>query len=144
MLTVGMDSMMITSVRLFACLSLIAAAGCRTYNGTIDCSPACASGFHCDTGSGSCVPDSNVDMAVAGPADIAVSACDPPCALPLRCNAQRRCVPCLTDEHCPIGNICKTTNFGTICTPGCGDDSRCPMGSKCCNSACVSVQSDAL
>ncbi|MEZ4391174.1 MAG: hypothetical protein R3A48_08770, partial [Polyangiales bacterium] len=54
--------------------------------------------------------------------------------LPRRCDtATRRCVACVTDEHCPIGTRC----MGSVCVPGCDNTRGCPAGSTCCGGGCI-------
>ena len=135
------------NVRLaFTCLVLfVAGCGPGTAPG---CDPACAAGERC-TASGC---EADVDMAVAEPRDMA-PACSPPCqgAAPY-CNANRVCVPCLVDEQCPAGKLCRSTPNSATCVPGCNDDARCNGAAgdggaggplKCCGGQCLDVTSDA-
>src|SRR5437868_6451396 len=127
----------------FALLACLAASACRTDQGTFDCPMPCATRFKCDTSNGMCVPDplADTDMGTTMP-DLA-GAC-PPCVAPTPvCDAAaRKCVVCLKDADCPLGNVCKQGMVGNTCTPGCSDDSRCAQGSRCCVNNCVNVQTD--
>ncbi len=117
------------------------------------CSPACAAGTHCD--GAACVADApedsgvTVDLAVSVNADL-VMGCMPACTNGKHCNANRQCVLCITDEHCPFGQVCKTSAGNAICVPGCADDSRCGQAQsdggalvmKCCTGQCIDSSSD--
>ncbi len=129
----------------FACsLAVLVAAGCTPAPVPLTCEPACATGFRCDSTTGQCVSDgTTVDMAAGGGGDMPAATCNPPCAMPTPfCNANKQCVACLADKDCQPGNICKTTNLGAACVPGCVDDARCPNGQKCCNAQCVDPTKD--
>ena len=83
-----------------------------------------------------------VDIATPAQPDMA-GACSMICAgATPHCNANRLCVACLMDSHCPMGQICKTTGPSSICVPGCVDDSRCGAGQKCCDGGCIDVAKD--
>src|SRR5262245_46093707 len=75
------------------------------------CNPACKAGFHCSCeGAGGCVPDQPGMGDLAG-ADMSATVGDGGCAM--ACSAPTpycrggACVPCVTDAHCPPGQICK-------------------------------------
>jgi hypothetical protein len=60
------------------------------------------------------------------------------------------CVPCLTDDHCPPGNVCRMFGSTSACVPGCGSDARCAGAGgdggagamKCCGGQCVNSGAD--
>jgi hypothetical protein len=61
-------------------------------------------------------------------------------SLPRRCDTQsRRCVACVTDEHCPIGTRC----MGNACVPGCDATRGCPTGQTCCGGGCFDTATNA-
>ena len=133
------------SLFLAVALAFGLAAGCGDNAvPTAVCDPACPKGSTCIDGT--CTPDApGADMAVS--LDLAAT-CTPACsgANPY-CSADHLCVPCLTDDNCPIGNLCKPSGRGTLCVPGCVDDSRCSKGGasamKCCGGACTDTGTDA-
>ena len=108
------------------------------------CDPPCPNGSHCDE-TGSCMPDPlPPDMAV--PMDFA-GACYPACTgAASHCNAQGRCVACITSDHCAPGFVCKADTG--VCVQGCSDDSRCRAGDggasamACCAGQCTDTASD--
>jgi Cys-rich repeat protein len=83
------------------------------------------------------------DMMGGNPGDMTVT-CTPACANPTPyCNPSRVCVPCLTDMHCPSGQVCRVVGQSSACVPGCSDDGRCGGGTrKCCAGACVDTGVD--
>jgi len=86
---------------------------------------SCPPDQHCDAASSRCIPGCRADEGCTN-ADAGVSR--------LRCDtATRSCVQCVTDSHCPTGNLC----VGSLCVMGCNDTSGCPGGQSCCGGACV-------
>ncbi len=84
---------------------------------------------------------------VAPPPDMALAVCSPACsgAAPW-CNDAHNCVVCLTDEHCPAGQVCHKAGNSAQCVAGCADDARCRKGGgsqSCCNMQCIDTSSDA-
>src|SRR5262249_52756169 len=53
-----------------------------------------------------------------------------------------RCVVCVTDSDCPVGQVCRSSGAATSCVTGCADDSRCAMGQQCCDGACTDTTKD--
>jgi hypothetical protein len=121
--------------------------------------PRCASdtdcangsgGPSCDLGTGRCVPCTAAsDRCPSGQYCVAaMNRCDNGCRDDAACAAtaatprceptSRACVACVTDEHCPAGNLC----VGSVCVAGCNAASRCPTGEACCAGACVNPQSN--
>src|SRR4051794_3904027 len=95
----------------FASILLVLAAGCGNPGSCV-----CPVGTHCDAAGQSCLSDVAADLALTGgAADMAMSKCNPPCAGGTFCNANHQCVPCLTDEDCPKGQVCHATGLGTAC-----------------------------
>ena len=107
-----------------------------------------AGGPVCDVASGRCIgcrlsPDTcPADQHCDGASSRCVSGCraDEGCrtgdagAGGLRCDTNTRsCVQCVTDDHCPTGNLC----VGNLCVTGCTDTRGCPGGQTCCSGACV-------
>jgi hypothetical protein len=95
---------------------------------------ACPADRHCDGATHTCVPGcradegcraTSADGGTAGPAQ----RCDP---------ARHECVACVTDGHCPPGNLC----VGNLCVTGCNDRQPCPTGRTCCDGACVETDSN--
>ena len=139
----AMPQRLIANLFAFAFL-VAAAAGCKTETLTLSCDPPCAPGFSCDTTTGQCVTGGEMpDLTAGPPGDMAMGGCSPACAAPTPfCNPNKQCVACLADKDCPMGSVCKTTNLGASCQPGCTDDSRCANGQKCCNAQCVDPTKD--
>jgi hypothetical protein len=121
-----------------------ACSGTSTTSSLI-CRPLCPNGTHC-TLEGCIVDEPLADLAVAAPDG---GGCSPACTNPSPyCNASGQCVPCLADEHCPVGHLCVASGATTVCVPGCADDSRCSDGKnsalKCCDGRCIDSSSDPL
>jgi hypothetical protein len=126
-------------------------AGCSTPSvddtTTLVCMPPCPAGQTC-TDKGCVGGGSGADFSAAV-MDMA-TACSPACgAAAPWCNPSHVCVPCLTNDHCPAGSICKLIGASSACVPGCADDSRCTAASdggaafgKCCNGQCVDTARD--
>ena len=115
--------------------------GCTPPPAKYACVPECAPGFTCDTSSGNCVPGASDQPDLSATPD--GGSCDPRCVSPTPfCNKNRQCVGCLADGDCPSGQVCRTSNLGAACAPGCTDDSRCGNGQKCCNGACADLTKD--
>jgi len=93
--------------------------GCRT-------SPdSCPADQHCDGASARCVAGCRADEGCrTGDAGTGGQRCD---------ITTHSCVQCVTDEHCPTGNLC----VGSLCVTGCTDTRGCPGGQTCCSGACV-------
>ena len=106
-----------------------------------ECNPPCPAHTHC-TESG-CVPDDGAakDLAMPPPADLA-GQCVPTCSGATPHCRSGLCVVCLTDEHCPAGQVCRTSGNASACLPGCSDDTRCGAGQKCCDAACTDVSKE--
>ncbi|MDB4931962.1 MAG: hypothetical protein JWM10_4446, partial [Myxococcaceae bacterium] len=121
--------------------------------------PRCASDGDCTSGTGGpacdlvtgrCVACSAAsDRCPAGQYCVAsMNRCDNGCRDDAACAATaatahcapttHTCVACLTDDHCPAGNLC----VGSVCVAGCNAASRCPTGQTCCSGACVDPQSN--
>ncbi len=114
-----------------------------------DCTGS-ALGPSCDLASGRCVPCTAAsDRCPAGQYCVdSLHRCDNGCrnddacaatAATPRCEpTTHSCVACVTDEHCPAGNLC----VGAACVAGCNASSRCPAGQTCCAGACIDPQSN--
>jgi hypothetical protein len=51
-----------------------------------------------------------------------------------RCDlGARRCVQCVANDDCPLGNLCQDN----LCVPGCSPTRACAAGRTCCEGACV-------
>ena len=133
------------------CLGLLSTSlvgSCGDDGGDPICQPACPGGTHCtDEG---CVRDDNSappDFAVT-PIDIA-GVCVPACGGAAPYCSAGRCQPCVTDDHCPRGQICKVAGSTSLCVPGCASDQRCAAadagvaGMACCGGECVDTNADA-
>jgi len=128
--------------RILFALSLapLLGTGCSTQSFT--CSPACATGFVCDTSSGVCIPGGTVDM-MGGGGD--GGSCPQACSgLTPYCNSSNHCVGCTMDSQCPSGHFCKVVSDSiATCAIGCMSDDRCGGGTmKCCNMVCVDTGAD--
>ena len=95
-----------------------------------DADDRCGPGRYCVPMLNSCQTGCRDDMACAATTG------DAGAALP-RCNlANRQCVACVTDDHCPSGTLC----VGNLCAAGCTATRPCPTGQTCCDDACVDTQ----
>jgi len=95
-------------------------------------SDRCDPAAHCDPAALACVPGCRSDDGCAAPAPDGGVA-------PRRCDvAAHRCVECVTDTHCPPGNVCA----GNVCVTGCNAAQPCPAGRTCCGNGCVDAQSN--
>ena len=123
-------------------VAVVTLSGCGDKKTTVTCEPACPVGTHC-AASGCVVDQTTTDAAVAIPADL-TAGCFPACGGDTpHCNAENLCVPCITDDHCPTGSICKPLGPTTVCVAGCKDDGRCGGGSqRCCDGQCTDQSSD--
>jgi len=123
-------------------LAVWTVSGCGDKKTTVTCEPACPAGTHCAE-SGCVIDQAASDAAVATGADL-TAGCFPACGGDTpHCNAQNLCVPCITDDHCPIGSVCKALGPTTVCIAGCKDDGRCGGGSlKCCDGQCTDESTD--
>ncbi|MDB4929691.1 MAG: uncharacterized protein JWM10_2175, partial [Myxococcaceae bacterium] len=93
--------------------------GCRLSPDT------CPGDQHCDGASTRCVSGChNDDGCRSGDAGVGGQRCD---------TNTHSCVQCVTDEHCPTGNLC----VGNLCVTGCTDTRGCPGGQTCCGGGCV-------
>ncbi len=94
----------------------------------------CPTGQYCVTASNTCAAGCRDDDACAAVStDGGTSSATP------RCNvATRACVACVTDDHCPAGNLC----VGNLCVVGCNATRACPTGQTCCSGGCVDTQSN--
>jgi len=106
----------------------------------VACSPTadtCPAGQFCDGATYRCAPGCrNDEGCAASAADGGVGGADGGTSTP-RCDVTaRRCVACLTDNHCPAGLVCA----GNQCVPGCNATQPCPSGRACCDGACVNPQ----
>ncbi|MEZ4394166.1 MAG: hypothetical protein R3A48_24090 [Polyangiales bacterium] len=106
----------------------------------------------CDLASGRCVRCTTAnDRCPTGSYCVGLDQCAPGCrgdqdcaqsagdggATSLRCDVgTRRCVECVTDAHCPAGNLC----VGNLCVAGCNEGQMCPAGQSCCGGGCVNPQ----
>jgi Cys-rich repeat protein len=118
---------------------------------TLVCDPACAPGFAC-TATGCVAGDGGSagrDLSSMSSSD-GGGGCGCSGTTPY-CNADKVCVVCTQDAHCPAGQICKTVGNVSACVPGCKDDARCagagsPDGGagmmKCCSGFCIDVGRD--
>ncbi len=107
-------------------------------------------GLACDVASGRCVPcTATSDRCPSGQYCVAaLNRCDNGCRDDDACSSSgsrshcdpsvHACVACLTDDHCPAGNLC----VGNVCVMGCNAASRCPDGQSCCSGACVDTQAN--
>jgi hypothetical protein len=118
--------------------------GCPSNMANSQCPVACDPGTHCDTASGTCIPDAMTDASAGDLAGMA-GGCAPACGgLTPHCNASNHCVGCIVDGDCPNGELCSVvSDSAASCVSGCNDDSRCGAGRKCCNKSCVDPVTDA-
>ncbi|MEZ4406291.1 MAG: hypothetical protein R3A52_07440, partial [Polyangiales bacterium] len=134
-------------------------AGPARCTSAADCA-ANAEGNACDTATGRCVPCTPADdRCPTGQYCTPLNACaqgcggDDDCAgatadggvadggavATARCDLSTRlCVACLSNDHCPLGNLC----VGGACVVGCTADRGCPAGQSCCDGACLDLQSN--
>ncbi len=98
--------------------------GCRT-------SPdSCPASQHCDGASMRCVAGCRADEGcMTGDAGTGGLRCE---------TTSHACVQCVTDTHCPMGNLC----VGNLCVTGCTPERGCPGGQTCCGGACVDTQTN--
>lgn len=100
----------------------------------VACTPTddrCATGQYC-TSSNVCTAGCRDDAACGAATDAGATTaghCD---------MSSHTCVQCVTDDHCPPGNLC----VGNLCVTGCSATRACPAGSTCCDGACVDLQSN--
>ncbi len=124
-----------------ACASSPGRPICNTATGQcVSCATmasACTAAQYCNTATGACEAGCATDEACAaqasdaGVADGGVSNA--------RCDTiTHACVQCVTNDHCPPGNLCR----GSVCVRGCTSGSRCGTGEACCDGACVDTQSN--
>ena len=121
-------------------VTLLASAGC---GGTTEvvCEPPCPANTTC-TENGCISSTPNPDIAMAPQPDLA-GMCLQNCGGATPYCRGNLCVPCLTDDHCPSGQICMAVGASAICVPGCADDTRCKgAGQHCCKGACVDTNVD--
>jgi hypothetical protein len=101
----------------------------------VACTPArdvCGAGRYC-TADDACAQGCGGDQACAASVDdggVAAGRCDP---------ATHACVQCLSNDHCPVGNLC----VARACVPGCDATRACPDGRACCGGGCVDTATDA-
>ncbi len=115
---------------------------CDTSSGRcVQCTPGediCSPTQYCVAATNTCQLGCRSDeacLSLAGDAGVS----DAGINLPRRCEmSSRRCVACVTDEHCPIGTRC----MGNACVPGCDSSRGCPEGSTCCGGGCIDAQTD--
>ncbi len=116
---------------------------CAATPATPVCDVASGRCVGCRTAPDSCPPDQHCD----GASSRCLAGCraDEGCATPdagssrLRCDTSTHsCVQCVTDEHCPTGNLC----VGSLCVMGCTDNRGCPGGQTCCGGACVDTSAN--
>ncbi|MBK6533602.1 MAG: hypothetical protein IPF99_29660 [Deltaproteobacteria bacterium] len=117
------------------CAGNAGGAVCDTATGAcVQCVPSadtCPVGQYCVAASNTCAPGCRSDEACASATDAGTSS--------RRCDtATRACVDCVTDEHCPPGNLC----VGNLCVTGCSPTRACPSAQTCCSGACVDTQSN--
>ncbi len=120
-----------------SCMGNAGGAVCDTASGQcVQClasADTCPAGQYCTAGSNTCAPGCRNDegcAAGAGDAGAGVSR---------RCDVTTRaCVACVTDDHCPAGNLC----VGNLCVVGCNASRACPSGQTCCSGGCVDTQSN--
>ncbi|MFO0644932.1 MAG: hypothetical protein U0326_01760 [Polyangiales bacterium] len=100
-----------------------------------ECTPAsdtCPVGQYCSPGLNQCVSGCRNDTDCAGMSDGGAGS--------LHCaTASHMCVPCVTDTHCPLGQLC----MGSTCVEGCNASHACPSGRACCAGGCVDTQANA-
>jgi hypothetical protein len=124
------------------CMNAMSCAGspgrpiCDTATGQcVSCmsmASACSAGTYCNAATGGCDRGCSTDMGcaatgdagVAGDGGVAATRCDP---------ITHTCVACVTNDHCPPGNLCR----GSTCVPGCSAMRPCATGQSCCDNACV-------
>ncbi len=93
----------------------------------------CPADRHCDASSNRCLAGCRSDEGCAA------ASTDGGAGASLRCDTTTRaCVECLTDEHCPPGNLC----VGQRCVMGCTAARACPAGGSCCGGACVDAMTN--
>ncbi|MDP3219269.1 MAG: hypothetical protein Q8S73_34540 [Deltaproteobacteria bacterium] len=119
------------------CAGRAEGAVCEVATGRcVRCLPAadtCPAGQFCVAGTNTCAPGSRNDEGCAA------GATDAGAAPARRCDVlTRACVECVTDDHCPPGNLC----VGSLCVTGCNAGRACPAGLSCCSGACVDTQSN--
>src|SRR4051794_8008386 len=103
-----MTNVQASSTWLIACIAL---AGCTTDPiAPTSCDPPCAGNTMCDPVTNTCV----AGMTDLGATVDLITTCSPACSAPTPlCDAKGKCVACLKDADCPIGNICKSGVLGT-------------------------------
>ncbi len=95
---------------------------------------ACTASQWCNTATGACEAGCSSDMGCGADADGGVDG-----GAAGRCDTvTHTCVQCVTNDHCPPGNICR----GSTCATGCSATSACPTGQACCDGACIDTQSN--
>jgi alpha-tubulin suppressor-like RCC1 family protein len=92
----------------------------------------CPTAQHCDRMMFVCVPGCRNDDGCAMTAD-AGSTPETHCLV-----TANRCVQCVTNDHCPLGNVCS----GNVCVPGCDLMRPCAAGATCCGGGCVDITSN--
>lgn len=103
------------------CVECVASSDtCPAGRYCVEATQRCTDGCRNDEG---CAPGAS-DGGVAGAA---------------RCNvATHACVACVTDSHCPAGNLC----MGNMCVAGCSPSQACASGQTCCAGGCVDATSN--
>ncbi|MDO9022830.1 MAG: fibrinogen-like YCDxxxxGGGW domain-containing protein [Deltaproteobacteria bacterium] len=100
----------------------------------VQCVPSadtCPVGQYCVAASNTCAPGCRDDSACSAASDAGT--------VSRRCDTTTRaCVDCVTDDHCPSGNLC----VGNLCVMGCNAGRACPSGQTCCSGGCVDTQSN--
>ncbi len=143
---VGIDAVDVSIDVRVGCQSNAGCAGspgrplCDTASGMcVSCTAmpaACNASQYCNTATGACEAGCASDEGCAGAGDGGVADGG---AAAGRCDTvTHTCVQCVTNDHCPPGNLCR----GSMCAPGCSATSACPAGSSCCDGACVDTQSN--
>ncbi len=97
---------------------------------------ACGASQYCSAATGACESGcaSDEGCRAAGDAGVADGG-----AAAAHCDTvTHACVQCVTNDHCPPGNVCR----GSVCAPGCSATTACPTGQSCCDGACVDTQSN--
>lgn len=111
---------------------------CSDYESTRICDPVSRSCVECLPTETTC--GHGLYCATAGLCAIGCANAED-CGRALTCEGHR-CRGCSTDDQCPPGTQCDSSDSPASCGPGCSDERPCPEGWACCAGRCANLLSD--